>query len=73
LLSSYSPVLASAVDAVARDIGVVSASSIKNTGTILEKLRRQGGHTLSSIQDLAGLRVVIDAGRAGRIVSLSGS
>ena len=64
LLSAYSPVLASAVDAVARDIGVVSASRIKNTGTILEKLRRQGGHTLSSIQDLAGLRVVIDAGRA---------
>ena len=64
LLSAYSPVFASAVDAVARDIGVVSASQIKNTGTILEKLRRQGGHTLSSIQDLAGLRVVIDAGRA---------
>jgi len=64
LLSAYSPVLASAVDAVARDIGVVSASRIKNTGTILEKLRRNGGHTLSSIQDLAGLRVVVDGGRA---------
>lgn len=63
LLSAYSPVLASAVDAVARDIGVVSASRIKNTGTILEKLRRNGGHTLSSIQDLAGLRVVVDGGR----------
>jgi ppGpp synthetase/RelA/SpoT-type nucleotidyltranferase len=64
LLSAYDPVLASAVDAVMRDVGVVSASRIKNTSTILEKLRRQGGHTLSSIQDLAGLRIVIDGTRA---------
>jgi ppGpp synthetase/RelA/SpoT-type nucleotidyltranferase len=64
LLAAYSPVLARTVDAVTTNVGVVSASRIKNTGTILEKLRRGGGHTLSTIQDLAGLRVVIDGGRA---------
>jgi ppGpp synthetase/RelA/SpoT-type nucleotidyltranferase len=63
LLSAYRPVLAAVVDAVTNDVGIVPASRIKNTGTILEKLRRNGGHTLSSIQDLAGLRVVVDGGR----------
>lgn len=63
LLSAYVPVLASTVDGVAKALGIVPASRIKNTGTILEKLRRNGGHTLSSIQDLAGLRVVVDGGR----------
>ena len=72
LLSAYRPVLASVVDAVSSDVGVAPASRIKNTGTILEKLRRNGGHTLSSIQDLAGLRVVVDGGREkqDRVVSL---
>ena len=64
LLTAYTPVLSATADAVAGDIGVVSASRIKNTGTIIEKLRRNGGHTLSSIQDLAGLRVVVDGGYA---------
>ncbi len=31
---------------------------IKNTGTILEKLRRSGGSGLKSMQDLGGMRIV---------------
>ena len=62
VLSAYSPVLASAADTVATELGLVVASRLKNTGTIIEKLRRNGGHTLKTIQDLAGLRVVVDGG-----------
>lgn len=31
---------------------------MKNTGTILEKLQRQGGSWLKSMQDIAGMRIV---------------
>ncbi len=36
---------------------------MKNTGTITEKLRRNGGHTLGSIHDLGGMRLVVTGGR----------
>lgn len=36
-------------------------SRLKNTGTILEKLRRSGGGSLPNIQDIAGIRIVVDA------------
>jgi ppGpp synthetase/RelA/SpoT-type nucleotidyltranferase len=62
-LSAYGPVVSSAAEDVARSTDVVPADRIKNTGTILEKLHRQGGYSLATIHDLGGLRVVIDGTR----------
>ncbi|MET9853269.1 RelA/SpoT domain-containing protein [Streptomyces sp. NPDC006450] len=59
LLGSYDEVLASASLRVG-ELGCSPTGRLKNTGTVLEKLRRHGGSWLKSIQDLAGLRVVID-------------
>jgi ppGpp synthetase/RelA/SpoT-type nucleotidyltranferase len=63
LLAAYRPVLASSVDRVSASVGLVPSSRVKTTATILEKLRRNGGHTLSSIHDLAGMRLVVSGGR----------
>jgi hypothetical protein len=63
LLGAYGPVLTSSVDRVAAKVGLVPSSRVKTTGTIVEKLRRNGGHTLSSIHDLAGMRLVVPGGR----------
>lgn len=64
LLAAYGPVLASAVDRVSATVGFVPSSRVKTTATILEKLRRSGGHTLSSIHDLGGMRLVVSGGRS---------
>lgn len=64
LLGSYGPILTSSVDQVAAKVGFVPSSRVKTTGTLVEKLRRNGGHTLSSIHDLAGMRLVVPGGRA---------
>jgi ppGpp synthetase/RelA/SpoT-type nucleotidyltranferase len=75
LLTAYGPVLSAAVDRVSAEVGFAPSSRIKTTGTIIDKLRRNGGHTLSSIHDLAGMRLVVAGGRAvqdeivGRILS----
>ncbi|MEU5001047.1 RelA/SpoT domain-containing protein [Streptomyces sp. NPDC021622] len=61
LLGAYDEVLDAASSEV-RDLGYAPTGRLKNTGTILEKLRRHGGTWLKSIQDLAGLRVVIEGG-----------
>jgi ppGpp synthetase/RelA/SpoT-type nucleotidyltranferase len=66
ILGMYSEVLATAVERVRGGAGVSPTSRIKNTGTILEKLRRNGGHGLKSIQDLAGMRIVVRADRPGQ-------
>jgi ppGpp synthetase/RelA/SpoT-type nucleotidyltranferase len=63
LLAAYGPVLAFSVDPVTAAVGFVPSSRVKTTATILEKLRRNGGHTLSSIHDLAGMRLVVSGGR----------
>jgi ppGpp synthetase/RelA/SpoT-type nucleotidyltranferase len=47
-------------------LGIVPTSRVKNTETILEKLRRGGGTGLKSIQDLAGMRIVGDFDRRGQ-------
>ncbi|WP_052489155.1 hypothetical protein [Streptomyces sp. 150FB] len=62
LLLAYDEVLEGATSAVRR-LGYEPTGRVKNTGTILEKLRRHGGSWLKSIQDLAGMRVVVDGGR----------
>jgi len=64
LLVAYGPVLAAAVEVVSAELGQVPSSRVKNTGTITEKLRRNGGHTLGSIHDLGGMRLVGIGGRA---------
>ena len=64
LLAAYGPVLAAAVEVVSAEVGQVPSSRVKNTGTITEKLRRNGGHTLGSIHDLGGMRLVVTGGRA---------
>lgn len=66
VLGTYSDVLAAAVERVRDGVGVSPTSRIKNTGTILEKLRRNGGHGLKSIQDLAGMRIVERSDRRGQ-------
>lgn len=66
LLAAYGPVLASAVNVVSTEIGFVPTSRVKTTGTIVEKLRRNGGHTLSSVHDLGGMRLVVTGGRMGQ-------
>ncbi len=66
LLAGYGPVLASAVERVSAKVGIIPSSRVKTTGTIIEKLRRNGGHTLSSIHDLGGMRLVVTGGRAAQ-------
>ena len=66
LLAAYGPVLTSAVDRVSADVGIVPSSRVKTTTTLMEKLHRSGGHTLSSIHDLGGMRIVVTGGRAAQ-------
>lgn len=58
LLEAYGGVLEGAVARVRTPLEVSPTSRIKSTGTILEKLRRQGGSWLKSTQDIAGMRIV---------------
>ncbi|HMJ02383.1 MAG TPA: hypothetical protein VK506_05545 [Conexibacter sp.] len=43
---------------VQASLGITPTSRVKTTGTILEKLHRQGGSWLKNIQDIAGMRIV---------------
>lgn len=63
LLAGYRPVLSSAAALVAAETGIVPSSRVKNTGTIVEKLRRSGGSKLSSMHDLGGMRLIVTGGR----------
>ncbi|MFJ8957459.1 hypothetical protein ACIRO1_45965 [Streptomyces sp. NPDC102381] len=63
LLNAYDEALDAASDTL-RELGSAPTGRLKNTGTILEKLRRHGGSWLKSIQDLAGLRIVVEGGLA---------
>lgn len=58
LLTYYGAILEGASERIRNELGLKTTSRIKNTGTILEKLRRSGGSTLKSMQDLAGMRIV---------------
>jgi ppGpp synthetase/RelA/SpoT-type nucleotidyltranferase len=49
-----------AIARIRGEMSVQLTSRLKNTGTILEKLRRSGGGSLPNIQDLAGIRIVLD-------------
>ena len=60
LLIVYDEALDVAVARIREHTAVQTTSRLKNTGTILEKLRRSGGGSLGNIQDLAGIRIVLD-------------
>lgn len=66
LLLSIDESLAIAADLVCDRLGYESTSRIKTVGTILDKLRRQGGSILKSMQDMAGMRIVSDCDRHGQ-------
>ncbi len=63
LLLAFDEPLAIAVDLVRDQLGYEPTSRIKTTGTILDKLHRQGGSILKAMQDLAGMRIVSDCNR----------
>ncbi|SDH86696.1 hypothetical protein SAMN05192558_105420 [Actinokineospora alba] len=60
LLSIYDESLSEAVELVQSTLSINATPRVKNTGTILEKLKRSGGGSLPNIQDLAGMRIVLD-------------
>jgi ppGpp synthetase/RelA/SpoT-type nucleotidyltranferase len=66
LLLSRSDALEVAIARVRHQLQLAPTSRIKNTGTILEKLRRNGGSGLKSMQDLAGMRIVGEFDRRGQ-------
>lgn len=60
LLAAYDEALATAVAAVRDELGYAASPRLKNEGTIIEKLRRNRHGTLGNIQDLAGMRIVLE-------------
>lgn len=60
LLEEYDRALAVAVKTVSDGASTKASSRVKNTGTIIEKLRRSSAAQLHSIQDLAGMRIVMN-------------
>lgn len=58
LLTFYGAILETTSERIRSGLDIRTTSRLKNTGTILEKLRRSGGATLKSMQDLAGMRIV---------------
>lgn len=60
LLIVYDAALDVAVARIREHTHAQTTSRLKNTGTILEKLRRSGGGSLGNVQDLAGIRIVLD-------------
>jgi ppGpp synthetase/RelA/SpoT-type nucleotidyltranferase len=60
LLEAYDEALEVAAKKVWDGLNVRVSSRIKNTGTITEKLRRSDRASLDTIQDLAGIRIVMD-------------
>jgi hypothetical protein len=66
LLFERSNLLESAIARVRDQLSLAPTSRIKNTGTILEKVRRNGGSGLKSMQDLGGMRIVGAFDRRGQ-------
>jgi ppGpp synthetase/RelA/SpoT-type nucleotidyltranferase len=67
LLIVYDAALDVAIARIREHVNVQLTSRLKNTGTILEKLRRSGGGSLGNVQDLAGIRIVLDCDLAEQI------
>ncbi len=60
---AYRDVLSAAAERVRSNLPYVPVSRVKTQGTTIDKLRLNGGSWLSSIQDLAGMRIVADVTR----------
>lgn len=63
VLDEYGRVLESASIKVRENIGAEPTPRVKSLGTVLEKLERNGGAGLRTMQDLAGMRIVKDFDR----------
>jgi ppGpp synthetase/RelA/SpoT-type nucleotidyltranferase len=62
LLAAYDEALNVVVSAIRDSLAIAPSQRLKNTGTIIEKLRRSSATHLANIQDLAGARIVLDGG-----------
>lgn len=64
LLASHGPALATVQERLMQELGVRVTSRIKTTGTLVEKLQRNPSMALSRMQDIAGVRLVVEMNRA---------
>lgn len=62
LLAAYDEALNAVVNAIRDALAVSPSQRLKNTGTIIEKLRRSSATHLANIHDLAGARIVHEGG-----------
>jgi len=62
LLASYDAALSAATEIVRGELGIDVSLRLKNTGTIVEKLRRNPSSHLANIRDIAGMRIVLPTG-----------
>lgn len=66
VLDEYGRVLDVTATDVGQRLGVDPTPRVKSLGTTLDKLRRNDGSGLRTMQDLAGMRIVKDFGRVGQ-------
>jgi ppGpp synthetase/RelA/SpoT-type nucleotidyltranferase len=62
VLAAYGEGLA-AVEARLRSLGFAVTTRLKTTGTLIDKLRREHGMKLKSVQDIAGARIIVRGSR----------
>jgi len=62
VLAAYDEGLA-AVEARLRSLGFAVTTRLKTTGTLIDKLRREQGMKLKSVQDIAGARIIVRGSR----------
>lgn len=76
LVASYGSVQAAVHERLAEVLGLRPTSRTKTTGTLVEKLQRNPSMALSRMQDIAGVRLVVEMNRsqqdelAARIVEM---
>ena len=64
LVASHGPALAAVQERLMQQLGVRVTSRTKTTGTLVEKLQRNPSMALSRMQDIAGVRLVVEMDRA---------
>jgi ppGpp synthetase/RelA/SpoT-type nucleotidyltranferase len=64
LIASHGPALAAVQERLSEELGVHVTSRTKTTGTLVEKLQRNRGMALSRMQDIAGVRLVMEMNRS---------
>ena len=63
LVASHGPALAAVQERLMQELGVRVTSRTKTTGTLVEKLQRNPSMALSRMQDIAGVRLVVEMNR----------